>query len=136
MASEAPLTENSRKVHPARPLFIAFAAWIVPGLGHLLLRRWGRALIFFVAAGGLAVVGYGMRGEVFTPLSSDPFGALGFLADVCSGVFYFLPRFLEASGPDISRATGDYGTRFIAAAGIVNLLGVLDAYAIASRRRS
>ena len=136
MASEIPLTENNRRVNPARPIFIVLAAWIVPGLGHLLLRRWSRALIFFVAAGGLAVVGYGMRGEVFTPLSSDPFGALGFLADVCSGVFYFLPRFLEAAGPDISRATGDYGTRFIAAAGIVNLLGMLDAYAIASERRN
>jgi len=136
MASESPSIEHSQKVNAARPIFLALAAWIVPGLGHLLQRRWGRALIFFVAAGGLAVVGYAMRGEVFTPLSSDPFGALGFLADACSGVSYFLPRFLEAAGPDISRAAGDYGTRFIAAAGIVNLLGVLDAYAIASRRRS
>ena len=136
MASEFPSIEHGQKVNVARPIFFALAAWIVPGLGHLLQRRWGRALIFFVAAGGLAVVGYAMRGEIFTPLSSDPFGALGFLADVCSGVFYFLPRFLESSGPDISRAAGDYGTRFIAAAGIVNLLGVLDAYAIASRRRS
>jgi len=136
MASDTPLSDGNRKVNLARTILIAFAAWLVPGLGHLLLKRWGRALIFFVAAGGLAVVGYGMRGEVFTPLSSDPFGALGFLADICSGVFYFLARFLEAPGPDISRAAGDYGTRFIAAAGVVNLLGVLDACAIASWRRS
>ena len=108
----------------------------MPGLGHLLLRRWGRALIFFVAVGGLAVVGYGMRGEVFTRRSSDPFGALGFFADISAGIFYFFPRFLETAGPDISRAAGDYGTRFVAAAGLVNLLGVLDAYGIACGRRS
>jgi hypothetical protein len=41
----------------------------------------------------------------------------------------------DAAGADISRAAGDYGTRFIAAAGIVNILGVIDAYGIARGRR-
>src|SRR5579863_4094957 len=136
MATNPPLTEKKTNEVPATAFFVAIAAWIVPGLGHLLLGRWGRALFFFLAAGGLAVAGYGMRGEVFTPHSGDPFGALGFLADACSGAFYFLPRFLETAGPDISRAAGDYGTRFIAAAGVVNLLAVLDAYGIACGRRS
>jgi|SRR5208282_4925913 len=136
MATEAPLTETGPKVNPAGPAAIAIAAWIVPGLGHLLLRRWGRALGFFCAAGGLALAGYAMRGEVFTARSSDPFGALGFIADLGSGIFCVLSRFLESAGPDISRATGDYGTKFIAASGIVNLLGVLDAYGIARGRRN
>jgi hypothetical protein len=114
---------------------IAIVAWFVPGLGHLLMRRWQRALAFFVAVGGLAVSGYWMRGNVFPPHSQDPFGSLGFLADAGSGVFYVLSRVFEAAGPNVSRAIGDYGTRFIAAAGIVNVLGVCDAYEIASRRR-
>ncbi|HXR09128.1 MAG TPA: DUF6677 family protein [Candidatus Acidoferrales bacterium] len=121
---------------PAAALLVAIAGWAVPGLGHLLLRRWGRALFLFLAVGGLAVAGYVMRGEVFGMRSSDPFGALGFLADACSGAFYFLPRLLETSGPDVSRAAGDYGTRFIAAAGVVNLLGVLDTYRTACGRKS
>lgn len=135
MATEAPLPEPNAKRNPARPALIAIAAWIVPGLGHLLLRRWGRALGFFLAASGLVVTGYALRGEVFSPRSTDPFGALGFVADLGSGVLYFLARFLESAGPDISRALGDYGTRLIAAAGIVNLLGVIDAYGIARGRR-
>lgn len=114
---------------------IAIIAWLVPGLGHLLLRRWGRALAFFVAVGGLAVTGCLMRGNVFPPRSQDPFGPLGFIADASSGVFYLLARFVEASGPNVSRAIGDYGTRFIAAAGIVNVLGICDAYEIATGRR-
>jgi hypothetical protein len=81
------------------------------------------------------VAGYGMRGETVCTHSTDPFGALGFVADACSGVFYFLPRVLEGAGPDVSRAAGDYGTRFLAAAGVVNILGVLDAYRIASGRK-
>jgi hypothetical protein len=114
---------------------IAIIAWLVPGLGHLLLRRWGRGLAFFIAVGGLAMSGYLMRGNVFPPHSPDPFGTLGFIADASSGVFYLLARVVEASGPNVSRAIGDYGTRFIAAAGIVNVLGICDAYEIATGRR-
>ena len=114
---------------------IAIVAWFVPGLGHLLMRRWQRALVFFVAVGGLALSGYWMRGNVFPPHSQDPFGTMGFLADAGSGVFYVLSHVLEAAGPNVSRSIGDYGTRFIAAAGIVNVLGICDAYEIASGRR-
>jgi hypothetical protein len=77
-----------------------------------------------------------MRGNVFPPRSADPFGALGFWADAGSGIFYLLARVFERAGPDVSRAAGDYGTRFVAAAGIVNLIGAFDAYEIAAGRRS
>jgi hypothetical protein len=115
---------------------IAVAGWIIPGLGHAILGRWGRALAFFFAVGGLAITGYLMRGDVFPPDSSDPFGTVGFLADAASGVFYFLAHFVESAGADIGHAAGDYGTRFIAAAGIVNILGAFDAYEIARGRRN
>jgi hypothetical protein len=88
-----------------------------------------------LATAGLAVVGFALRGEVFSIHSADPFGMLGFIADLGSGIFYFVARVFDAAGADISRAAGDYGTRFIAAAGIVNILGVIDAYGIARGRR-
>ena len=122
--------------HAAWPApVILIAAWAVPGLGHALLRRWTRAAGFFFAVGGLAIAGYLMRGEVFGPRSHESFGTLGFLADVAAGAFYFLAHVIEAAGPDISRATGNYGTRFIAAAGLVNLIGVIDAVELALGRR-
>jgi hypothetical protein len=110
---------------------VVLAAWIVPGLGHLIQRRWDRAIAFFVAVGGLAIVGYLLRGNVFQPRAGDAFEFLGYLADVGSGIFYFMARIFESAGPDVSRAAGDYGTRFIATAGVVNLLCILDAYEIA-----
>ena len=116
-------------------LSIAVVAWLVPGLGHFLLGRKGRAILFFIAVGGLAIFGSVMRGNVFPPRSVDPFGTLGFLADAASGVFYLLARVFERAGPDVSRAAGDYGTRFIAAAGVVNLIAAFDAYEIATGRR-
>ena len=135
MATHAPLSEVREKPNPAIPVVVAIAAWIVPGLGHLLLRRWGRAIGFFVATAGLALAGYALRGEIFSHHSTDPFGALGFIADLGSGVFYFVSHLIETAGPDLSRASGDYGTRLLAAAGIVNLLGVSDAFGIARGRR-
>jgi hypothetical protein len=140
IAHETPASETSLTELPAKqdstPIFVVLAAWIVPGMGHLLLRRWGRAIVFFIAVGGLAITGYFLRGNIFAPRGGDAFGALGFLADAGSGLFYFCARFFEAAGPDVSRAAGDYGTRFIAAAGVVNLISVCDAYEIATRRRN
>jgi Family of unknown function (DUF6677) len=130
----APAVSREKSLNAA-PFLVALAGLVVPGLGHVWLHRSGRGLVFLVAVGGLSLTGYFMRGELFTVASSDPFGRLGFIADACSGVFYLLSRFLEAAGPNLSRAAGDYGTRFLASAGIVNLIGALDAYAIASGRR-
>ena len=136
MVTETPLSQENAKLNPAAAVFLGLGAWIVPGLGHLCLRRWGRAFVFFAVVGGLAAVGYLMRGEFYTEHSRDAFGTLGFLADAGAGVFYLLPRVLGYASPDLSRAAGSYGTRFIAAAGIVNLLSVLDVIGIARGRRS
>jgi hypothetical protein len=131
-------SETAVSEKPPRSFAAAFAlaAWIVPGLGHLLLRRWITAVAFFVAVAGLAICGYAMRGDAFAPGSDGSFGTLGFIADLGSGIFYFLSRVLESAGGDLSRAAGDYGTRLLAAAGIVNVLAVIDAYEIAGRGRT
>ena len=125
---------NSR--HAPLAFVLAIAGWIVPGLGHLLQGRWGRACVFLFAVGGLAITGLMMRGNVFPPHSDDPFGTLGFLAYAGSGAFYYFAHFFESGGADLSLASGEYGTRLIAAAGIVNILGALDAYEIAAGRRN
>lgn len=132
---QPPATPGLTTRHVLTP-FVAIAAWLVPGLGHLLLGRWGRGLLIFCAVAGLALTGFYARGQVFPPHSDDPFGTLGFLADACSGLFFVIAHLIEKTGPDVSRAAGDYGTRFVAAAGLVNLLAVLDACGISMGRRS
>lgn len=133
-AAEVEAVTPQRTPRSFAPAF-ALAAWLVPGLGHILLRRWIKGVAFLLVVTGLALAGYAMRGDVFAPGSDGSFGTLGFLADAGSGVFYFASRWLESAGPDLSRAAGDYGTRLIAAAGIVNALAIIDAYEIAGRRR-
>jgi hypothetical protein len=114
----------------------AVAGWIVPGLGHLLLRRWSKAAVYFLCVGGLACAGLIMRGGVFMAGAEDLFDRLGFFADIGTGGFYFLAHVIQTAGSDVAHATGDYGTRMFATAGMLNLLTVLEAYEIGRGRRT
>jgi hypothetical protein len=106
----------------------AVAGWAVPGLGHALLRQWSKAAVYFLCVGGLACAGLAMRGAVFAVGAQDLFDRLGFFADIGAGGFYFFSHVIQTAGPDVAHATGDYGTRLFAAAGMLNLLTVLEAY--------
>ena len=134
-----PLLEERMPGEPgsnSQAVIFAIVAWMAPGLGHLFLRRWGKAAAFFGAVAALIVLGCTMRGEVFAPGSDGPLGTLDFFADLGSGAFYFLTRALESPRVDLSSATGDYGTRLIAAAGIINVLAVIDAFETAAHRKT
>jgi hypothetical protein len=121
---------EASKGNPVIGAVAAVAGWLVPGLGHLVLRRWSKAAVYFLCIGGLACAGLAMRGGVFGASSQDLFDRLGFFADLGAGAFYFLAHQFQAAGPDVAHATGDYGTRLFAAAGMLNLLTVLEAYDI------
>ena len=115
---------------------IGAAGWLVPGLGHVLMKMWGRAAACFLTVGILVILGTAMRGNVFSSSGSDAFDSLGYLADLGTGAFYFVARSLETKGPDVSHAGGDYGTRFLATAGVLNLLAALHAYEAARGRKA
>src|SRR5215467_6598059 len=119
-----------------RGIAVALMGWLVPGLGHALLKMWGRALAIFLAVGFLVYLGAGMRGNLFGPGGEDAFARLGYAADLGTGSFYFLARIFETGGADVSHAGGDYGTRFLATAGVLNLLAALHAYEAARGRKA
>ncbi len=115
---------------------IGIAGWLLPGLGHALQRMWGRAVVVFLAVGLLVVAGASMRGTVFSSNGGDAFDTLGYVADLGTGSFYLAARALERDGADVSHADGDYGTRFLATAGVLNLLAALHAYEAARGRKA
>ena len=115
---------------------IGVAGWLVPGLGHALLKMWGRAAACFLTVGALVILGAVMRGNVFSSRGNDAFDSLGYFADLGTGTFYMAARSLETKGPDVSHAGGDYGTRFLATAGVLNLLAALHAYEAARGRKA
>jgi hypothetical protein len=133
-AAAAALQQDSKREKMA--FIVAIAGWLLPGLGHALLKMWGRAAACFLLIGLLVFLGAGMRGNLFTSNGNDAFDLLGYLADLGTGTFYVLARILETKGPDVSHAGGDYGTRFLATAGVLNLLAALHAYEAARGRKA
>src|SRR5580704_4245958 len=123
-----PAPSGPPQVTEAVAFAIGAAGWIVPGLGHALQKMWGRALGCFLAVGALVFLGVGMRGNLFNSEGGDAFAMLGYVADLGTGSFYFAARALQTGGSDVAHAEGDYGTRFLAAAGVLNLLAALHAY--------
>lgn len=93
-------------------------------------------MICFLTIGVLVSIGAGLRGNLFTSGGNDAFDSLGFMADLGTGSFYLLARSLEKEGADVSHAGGDYGTRFLATAGVLNLLAALHAYEAARGRKA
>jgi Family of unknown function (DUF6677) len=138
LRTEPPSAEESPANSSREPLAMAigFAGWLLPGLGHALQKMWGRALIVFLSVASLVTIGAGMRGNVFTSGGADAFDKLGYVADLGTGSLYFLALALEPNGPDVSRADGDDGTRFLATAGVLNLLAALHAYEAARGRKA
>lgn len=139
-ATPAATTSATTHEHPqgneAVALAIGVAGWFIPGLGHALQKMWGRAIACFLTIGALVFLAVGMRGNVFSSEGSDAFGMLGYAADLGTGSFYLAARALETDGSDTAHAEGDDGTRFLAAAGVLNLLAALHAYEAARGRKA
>ena len=114
-------------------------SWLVPGGGHLLLKRTGRGLLLMAAITSMFVCGLMMRGAMFQPQSGDFLTTLintgGFIGDLSSGVLYLLSVCLGYNQPDVAGAVHDYGTKFLVTAGLLNVLAMVDVFEIASGRK-
>jgi hypothetical protein len=136
--------EDEEKMSPAAPSIATWGpavalGWLIPGGGHLFLKRTGRGVLLGVAITGMFVCGLLMRGAMFQPQSGDLLTILintgGFVGDVCSGILYLLTSWLGYVQPDIAGAVHDYGTKFLVTAGLLNVLAMVDAFEIATGRK-
>jgi len=123
-----------------RSPYLAIAlAWLIPGSGHFLLGRRGRGAIIFATVLVTFTLGLLMRGPLFQPGGADLLSRLiqfgGFVGDVASGFFYFLAIWLGYSQPDVAGHTPDYGSKLLVAAGLFNILAIVDAYEIATKQK-
>ena len=110
-------------------------AWLIPGAGHLIQRKWIRGLLLMVSIIGMFLMGLAMNGKVYKSNTGDLLDILGFVGDLGSGGLYILSRGLEWGSTAIASAVGDYGTKFIVVAGLLNIMSVVDAYNIAIGRK-
>jgi hypothetical protein len=115
-------------------------AWLVPGGGHMLLKRQGRAALLMASVTLMFLFGLFMRGSMFTPQSGDLLTILinygGFLGDMASGILYLLATWMGYNQPDMAGHVYDYGTKLLVSAGLLNVLAMVDAYEIAAGKKS
>ncbi len=118
------------------PAFALVLGWLVPGAGHLLLGKWQRALLLFAAIVGMYAIGLGLGGKIYVPNTGEVLDMLGFAGQLGMGVLYLLARFLGLGGTAAATTLNDYGTKFLVACGLLNLIAAADAYALASGRKA
>ncbi len=105
--------------------------WLIPGAGHLLLKRYTRGVLLMLSVVAMFVLGLAMQGRVYQPNGGDILDILGFVGDVGAGALYVLARINDWGGAAISHATADYGTKYLIVAGLLNFIAAADAHHIA-----
>jgi uncharacterized protein DUF6677 len=112
-------------------IVILAAGWLVPGLGHLIRKKWIRGILLMAAILTMFLFGLAMQGKVYSFNTGDLLDILGFFGDIGGGGMYLLTRAFDGGQGAIFRATADYGTKYIIVAGLLNVVACIDAYHIA-----
>jgi hypothetical protein len=110
------------------------AGWLVPGAGHFVIGKWGRGLLLATAIIGMFALGIGMNGKIYAN-AHDILDILGLVGDLGNGLLYFLSRAMSWGADQVQITTGDYGTRFIVVAGLLNVIAAVDAHNIRTGRK-
>lgn len=129
---------------PSYAWLVGLAAWFVPGVGHLMLKRWVRAALMGGAVWVCFFLGLAMGGHMYDlsngqGTSSTLLQVPPMIANLGSGMLYIVSWLLGigfAEDPvQAARVTYEYGNTFLLIAGLLNYLVMLDAFDIAAGRR-
>jgi hypothetical protein len=120
----APQTNHMTMIAP-------IAGWLLPGLGHLIQRRYIRGVLLMAAIFTMFFAGLGMQGKIYSFNTGDLLDILGFVGDLGAGLLYIVARIMDWGIGNIHRAVADYGTKYIVVAGLLNIIATVDAYHIA-----
>ena len=111
------------------------AGWLVPGAGHFLLRKWGRGALLSASILGMFVMGVVMQGKIYSS-ARDILDILGLAGDLGNGLLYIVSRILGLGADQVQVTVGDYGTRFIVVAGLLNVIAAVDAHNLRTGRKA
>ena len=131
--SSATLSRHSKAAQQGNSMTMIApaAAWLLPGLGHLIQRRYLRGVLLMAAIFTMFFAGLGMQGKVYAFNTGDLLDILGFVGDLGAGALYIVARAMDWGIGNIHRAVADYGTKYIVVAGLLNVIATVDAYHIA-----
>ncbi len=110
--------------------------WFIPGLGHAAIKKFKRALFFFVAITSMATLGLIMGGRVYSFQTENPLTILAFFSDIGTGSLFLLTKIFSFGIGNLKNISFEFGTAFLAGAGLLNYLVALDAYDIAAGKKN
>ena len=130
MATGSPAEAGSDRF--SRISIVCILAWLLPGAGHLYVRKYTHAGVFFLTITVLVVAGILMQGEMHSFLREN--SGEGFLqwmaaaGNIALGAYHLLLHATGLATGDITLRSHEYGTTFIIIAALINLLVVFDAF--------
>jgi hypothetical protein len=113
----------------------ALAAWLVPGAGHLAHGQAQKAGVFFLVLTAMYAIGLSFGGRLFPFQFSDLLVLLAAGAEWSCGLPRLVAAGLGAGGGRVVAVTYEYGNAFLIAAGLLNIVVVLDALDLATGRK-
>lgn len=127
---------TSRKITSLPPALILIAGWLIPGAGHLLLKKWIRAALLFSSIVAMFGIGLALKGKVYAPNTAELLDMLNFAGDLGTGLLYVIARAFDLGQSSVQIAVADYGTKFIVVAGLLNIVAAVDAHSLATGRKA
>ncbi len=116
-------------------LAICACGLLVPGLGHMLIRRWTRGAIFAGCVLVMFILGLAMHGKLYGLEFDDPLHIFAFIANIGVGLPYWIAQQSEVGAGVMTWPSYDYGTTYLWVCGLLNYLIVIDAFDIAQGRK-
>lgn len=122
----------------------AGAAWLIPGAGHFLLGAYLRGAIILIVVAALLITGV-WCGGLYYPGSYGETGMIYILHQIAGlgdGIFLLLNLLVKqelntaAALAAYRSSFFEYGGRFLALAGLLNFLAILDAVDLQLKRKS
>ena len=118
------------------PAMVLIAGWLVPGLGHLLLGKWVRALLLFLSILGMFLIGLSAQGKLYSPSTGDILDMLGFAGQLGLGLLSGLAHLFGWGATSAVNTLADYGTKFLVCGGLLNYIAAVDAHSLANGRKA
>ena len=127
--------QSAQGFGPIRTFAACILGALVPGLGHAILQKWDRAIVFLASISLMFAMGIQLQGRLFSPDFTDLFSILKFVADAGSGLLYWLCWLSGLGAGEPSAYAYDFGNIYIYVAGLLNMLVIVDAFDIGMGRK-
>jgi hypothetical protein len=119
----------------AKSIFSLVLGWFIPGLGHVLQKKYWKSAIFFTCITCMFGLGLYFEGKIYSLQTENPLTILAFFSNIGTGAFYILSKIFTFGVGNLKSTTFEFGTAYLAGAGLLNYLVALDAFDISSGKK-